>query len=107
MWEGEFSEPKLPCIHPDTSLPAWQLAGRSPVWPASLIFLAVTQVWPLCNGEHGAVSTENTPPTAADRWTASMRHPGGATTSPWATGRKTTKIPGTLVNTTMPWHSYM
>lgn len=79
MREGEFSEPKLPLHSPGTSLPAWQLAGRSSALQTALSCLAGLpylsgcdlQVWPLCNGEHGAVSTENTHSTAADRWTAS------------------------------------
>ena len=63
----------------DTSLPAWQLAGCSSAPQTALSHLAGLAylsgcglyVWPLCNGEHGAVSAENTHSTAADGWTAS------------------------------------
>lgn len=100
--------PNSPCIHPDTSLPAWQLAGRSPVWPASLIFLAVTYRSGLsAMVSMGLYPQKTLTPQLLTDGLPQMRHHGGATKSPWATGRKTTKIPGTLVNTTMPWHSYM
>ena len=68
-----------PAFTMDTSLPAWQLAGCSGAPRTALSHLAGLAylfgcglyVWPLCNGEHGAVSAENTHSTAADGWTAS------------------------------------
>lgn len=107
--------PNSPAFTTDTSLPAWQLAGHSSaLWTAlsclaSLAYLSGCglQAWLLCNGEHGAVSTENTHSTAATDGLPQMQHHRGATMSPWATGKKTTKIHGTLVNTAVPWQSHM